>query len=482
MKKENNKRNHINGENYCGLNNSKGRHFNYYDPNNSNFFRTNNINLGLKPSCSNLSEIDKQKIRNYVIDLLGNDPINCFKDIIYDDRFGSLRTISDRLGISRPTLRAYISTWLEILYGKEAVEDVIKLFWPENSAKKKEKIRFYEIIEKYIRLYPKSISLIPTRNNLLKGDLHGIISKNTFKPWVIEYLVQVKCYNPGESRAIYDEIWGKTCAIRKRIEYENIKDFIQYRSHGKARILTSRTVYELMTEYPTDRYIKISCGVGHEFSIQVRKIIYDYNWCPYCNELICERMMRTYLEQFFKKEFKVQVRLEQACGIDREKVIIRTIRINGVKYPIPVFVGQLRYDHFCPNVYVIGNDGINYKFAIAGEYDGFYHDEINIKKNPFCDSMEDFASINARDSIKNEVSYRKKIILIRLKEKDGFNRKMLLKNQKRVIQEIVLQFNEQVKDVFGLYDVQMKYDPYVRFDPLGDGESYRIKGSLDDFL
>ncbi|GAH68862.1 unnamed protein product, partial [marine sediment metagenome] len=270
-----------------------------------------------------------------------------FKEIIFNERFGSLRKISDRLRISRANLKWYISNWLEILYGKEALDEIFKLFWPDNSAKQKDKIRFYEIIEKYIRLYPESTSLIPSRNILLKSELCGILSKNTFKPWVIDYLVQVKFYNPDESRAIYDEIWGKTCAIRKKIEYENIKGFIQHRSHGKAHVLTSRAVFELMIGYPTDRYIKISCGEGHEFSIQVRKLIYDYNWCPYCNELICERIMRVCLEQVFKKEFKVQVRLEQACGIDREKLIIRTVRINGVKYPIHVFVGQLRYDHFC---------------------------------------------------------------------------------------------------------------------------------------
>ena len=103
--------------------------------------------MGSHPSSSNLSEIEKQKIRNYVIDLLGNDPKNCYKDIINDDKFGSLRLISDRLRISRPTLRRYISTWLEILYGKKAVDDIIKLFWPESSAEQRKKIRFYEIIE-----------------------------------------------------------------------------------------------------------------------------------------------------------------------------------------------------------------------------------------------------------------------------------------------------------------------------------------------
>jgi len=219
-----------------------------------------------------------------------------------------------------------------------------------------------------------------------------------------------------------------------------------------------------------------------QFPIQVRKLIYDYNRCPHCNERFCERMMRNYLSQFFNKEFEAQVSLKQACEIDREKVINRTIEINRIKYEIRVFAGQLRYDHFCPNFCIVGNNGDNYEFAIGGEYDGIHHDEEDLGKNPFCNNMRDFAITNARDSVKNEVSYEKKVILIRLKEKNGFDRRKLLNNQKEVIQEIIQQFNKQVKEIFGFHDVRMKYDPYIRFDPLGEDEPYRIKGSLDDFL
>jgi len=96
--------------------------------------------------------------------------------------------------------------------------------------------------------------------------------------------------------------------------------------------------------------------------------------------------------------------------------------------------------------------------------------------------MGDFASIKARDSVKNELSCEEKVIVIRLKENNGFNQRKLRHNQKEVIQEIIMQFNEQVKDLFGFNDVRMKYDPYIRIDPLGVDEPYRIKGSLDDFL
>ena len=111
---EGKKRNYVDGDGYCGLHKSKIHDSNYCQEKNSNVYLSNNINLSSDPSTSNLSQIEKQIIRNYVIDLLGNDPKNCFKDIIHDDRFGSLRKLSKRLGISRPTLRAYISIWLEI--------------------------------------------------------------------------------------------------------------------------------------------------------------------------------------------------------------------------------------------------------------------------------------------------------------------------------------------------------------------------------
>lgn len=371
---------------------------------------------------------------------------------------------------------------MEKIYGKEAVDDIIKFFWPDKSAKQKEKTKFYEIIENSIRLYPERISLIPTRNALLNSELLGILSKNTFKPWVIDYLTQIKFYSRDESHTIYDMIWGQQCARRRKIGFRDIEEFVHQRSHGKAYVSTPKTVFELMSEYPTDRYIKILCEEEHTFPIKVRKLIYGYNWCPYCNERLCERMMGNYLEQFFNIEFDVQITLKQACDIERDKVIAQTIVKDGVKHFIRVFVGQLRYDHYCPSVSVVGDDGVNYQFAVAGEYDGSYHDEEDLRKNPFCDSMNDFATVKARDSVKNNISYENKVILIRLKEKDGFNRRKLMHNQKEVIQEIILQFNEQVKDLFGFNGVQIEYDPYVRFDPLGKERSHRIKDSLDDFL
>ncbi len=69
-------------------------------------------------------------------------------------------------------------------------------------------IKIGGIIEKYIRLYPERTSLIPTRNKLLNEELRRIISKNTFKPWVIDFLVQIKHYSLEESQMIYDVIWG----------------------------------------------------------------------------------------------------------------------------------------------------------------------------------------------------------------------------------------------------------------------------------
>jgi len=153
-------------------------------------------------------------------------------------------------------------------------------------------------------------------------------------------------------------------------------------------------------------------------------------------------------------------------------VTVKTIEIEDNKYIIRVFAGQLRYDHFCANIYLTGNNGVTYTFVVAGEYDGIYHDEEDISQNPFCDDMGEFASIKARDSVKNDISYRKKVILIRLKEKDGFNQKKLLHNQKEVFKEIAKQFNKQVKDLFGFNDVRIKYDPYLRFDPFGEKKSY----------
>jgi hypothetical protein len=72
--------------------------------------------------------------------------------------------------------------------------------------------------------------------------------------------------------------------------------------------------------------------------------------------------------------------------------------------------------------------------------------------------------------------------LIQLREKDGFNRRRFLKNQKEVIKEIISQFNNQVQEIFGNKNIYLKYNPFVCFDPLGKKELYRIRDSLDDFL
>ena len=69
-----------------------------------------------------------------------------------------------------------------------------------------------------------------------------------------------------------------------------------------------------------------------------------------------------------------------------------------------------------------------------------------------------------------------------MKEKDGFNRRKLLKNHKEVIKEIISQFNNQVQEIFGTKNIYMKYDPLVRFDPLEKKEPYQIRDSLDNFL
>ncbi len=237
-----------------------------------------------------------------------------------------------------------------------------------------------------------------------------------------------------------------------------------------------------MPEYPTDRYIEILCGEQHTFPIQLKKLIYDYNWCPFCNERFCEMLMRNYMSQLFKKEFGAQIGLDQACEISREKIRTLTIELDDVKYNIRVFVGQQRFDCFCSDVQLIGNYGDQYKFKVGGEYDGFHHDEQDLEINPYCESMRDFAKIRAKDSVKNKESYENKIILIRLKETKVFDRRKLLHNQKEVLQEIIRQFNEQVKNLFGFYDVRLKYNPNIIFDPLGEKKSRRVRGFIDDFL
>ena len=253
------------------------------------------------PVGYNLNENDRKEIINYITQLLGKDPIKNYKNIIFNDKFDSLRNISLDLNISRPTLIAHITSYLKKLYKTNEVEKIIQLFWPAKSAKQREKYEFF-----------------PSRNALLKNELKTLVSKNTFKIWVKNYLTQIKHHNIDKSEEIYNEIWGKQYAIKRKINFGDLKVFIHKRN-GKIKTLEKE--FNLLSEYPTDRYIKLECKKKHEFKIKVRKLIYDNRWCPICHENFCEKIMRNYMSQLFKKVFNSQVSLHQACGISKNTII-----------------------------------------------------------------------------------------------------------------------------------------------------------------
>ena len=119
---------------------------------------------------------------------------------------------------------------------------------------------------------------------------------------------------------------------------------------------------------------------------------------------------------------------------------------------------------------------------MAGEYDGIQHDEDDPDKNPFCDTEIDIIKMKARDNAKNEVAFNKKVILIRLKAIEGFNKWKLLNKQREVLKELIWQFNSQVINLFGYTNVRLKYDPFLILDPLETKESNRLNGPIDDFI
>jgi hypothetical protein len=90
--------------------------------------------------------------------------------------------------------------------------------------------------------------------------------------------------------------------------------------------------------------------------------------------------------------------------------------------------------------------------------------------------------VNTRDTIKNEESFKSRVILIRIREKEGFNRIKLLHSQNEVLQEIVKQFNEHVKKFFGSHKIQINYNPDIIFDLLGKIDPRRIQRSINHFL
>jgi len=134
--------------------------------------------------------------------------------------------------------------------------------------------------------------------------------------------------------------------------------------------------------------------------------------------------------------------------------------------------GMLKFDGYSECV-VINNE----VFKVACEYDGRQHDEY---PNYYHNSLEEYEYARKNDKRKNKHAIEQRTILIRIKEILESDKKCFEENPNKIIKEIINQFNEQIQDLYDIYDFRLKYK--LNKDYLSNNDYKAKEGSLDKFL
>ena len=270
-----------------------------------------------------------------------------------------------------------------------------------------ERVRLAEILNTQLRNYPDAIekieSLRKIAQKLRPGKKVSGYARQLINKWIAEFL-KIK-YDPKLALKMYEEIWTSRSNVFKRLKFNELKHFVE----GKGgRLITTEEEFNKMKEAPTLRMVKIAHKAEdgiHSFYMRVNNFYYLTQWCPQCIQFKCEKAMRKFMEEIFGGPFP-KITLKNAYGISKAKG------------------GSLEFDGY--NARIIVN-GIS--FTIAFEFDGLQHD---IFPNFFHKTLAEFRLQEWRDTKKNlrASQYPKKTrgtILIRIKEKDGFNKNELNK-------------------------------------------------------
>lgn len=117
-----------------------------------------------------------------------------------------------------------------------------------------------------------------------------------------------------------------------------------------------------------------------------------------------------------------------------------------------------------------------HQFKIAFEYDGIQH---NIFTPIFHKNISEFANQLIRDKIELEIAEKYRIILIRIKECDGFNWKFLLNNPIKVQKEIIDKFYEKVEKIYLINKEFLKISPIL---DLCYKNSNNLQTSIDTYI
>lgn len=392
--------------------------------------------------------LEKNKeLKTFFDRLLGDKPEENIKIIKASKNFRSLKKLALYFRVGRTWLNdIWLKKYLNQKYGHDRAAIIKKNLWPPDSVGiKAKKSKFREKISSLLKLYPENIEKIDGINKLAKKI--GV-TKITILKWIDDYLKQY--YNVDTAKVMYRQIWKSRKGTERKIKYEYIKTIVEKK---RGKLITSYEIFNNMKAKPTQRYVDIECEKGHIWSANILHLLYHDRWCPSCSEYLCQKLSRSFMEKIFGVEFKPEITLKKAFGIN-SKIVYKKIHFQNNKFHFKINAEKLRFDGYSGNIKLQGNDGKIYNLQLAIEYDGIHHDEY---PNYFHKSLKEFCLQHSRDQIKNSEAKNHDTILIRLKKSKNFSLNTFKHYPKKVRKEIIKQFNYQIKKFLGIQSIRLKF-------------------------
>jgi len=242
------------------------------------------------------------------------------------------------------------------------------------------KIRLIKLLNHQIdRFYPNNKEKIFSTYKLKKKFKNDHIQN-----WIIKYMI---CrYGSGKGIKLYKEIWSSRNWVLEKIRYADIVDLFHYKG---GILITTEVEFNGMIKPPTKRKIHVEDKYNHEWYPLVNDIRIRKQWCPICQEGLCERAGRRFMENLFKSPFP-KTTLKKAYRLPKQRG------------------GSLEFDGYNGNVIVDGK-----RYSIAFEFDGDQHDKF---PNHLYKSLDRYKLQQWRDATKNLRAHQHNTILIRIKQ------------------------------------------------------------------
>ena len=402
---------------------------------------------------------DQLKVIKYFDTLFNNIEIDQIDETRSFKEIKSIREYAKYFGLPFITFRRFLIIYLNEKFGNKNANIIYQKLWP--SLQEKTKVNKKNFLKKLSHqlenYYPNDIEKIYQRIDYAQ---EFSVDPNTITNWIMEYLKNIyfSFLKIDEAREqvqkIYNEIWTINLRIsggRQVIDYDRIKKHVKSK---QGELITKKEEFEEMEEIISKRYVLIECQENHTCPVTVTSLLYRKSWCPYCYQLKCQEYLLMFMEAIFGTKFS-SISLSKAYGL---------------KYRPGE--GMLKFDGY--NESVVINNRV---FKVACEFDGRQHDEY---PNYYHNSLEEYEYARKNDKRKNKHAKDHKTILIRIKEIYGFNKKCFEENPNEVIKEIIKQFNEQVQDLYEIYDIRLKYKQNK--DYLNVNDVKNKKGSLDKYI